>query len=281
MVINDNDIAPSGQPGIAVETALNASQTQYLGPNTDLYFYDEVNGKLMARIENLDSFDYGCTQVVIDRAGASATQFRNTDSASYLMDKTFHVLPTTNNPSGSYKVTLFYTLEEVNGWESFTSQAITSIQLVKTEGRISDVSAANPKGGGAVTLCSPVISQLGSNTGLTGQFTNGFSDLGAGVPGPDTIAVPQAFADSGSSGFTISPNPFQDHLGILFKRAPTGQVGIRLLDMTGREMLRQSASPTAGSMLVINVPGTSLARGVYLLEVWYNGKRHVAKVVKQ
>ncbi|HVS98542.1 MAG TPA: zinc-dependent metalloprotease [Puia sp.] len=170
-------------PGATVQTALNSSKSEYLGPNADVYFYDQTNGQLMARIQNLSGFDYGCTQVVLDRAGTSATQFWNSTPANYLMDKTFHVLPATNSSSGSYTITLYYTQAEVDGWQTATGQTLSSIQLVKVPGQISQVTPASPNGAGTVTTATPTISSVGTNTGLTYNFTNGFSGFGAGVPG--------------------------------------------------------------------------------------------------
>ena len=356
-------------PGTIVQTVLNSSQTQELSPNGDIYFYDNVNGQLMARITNLSSFDYGCTQVVIDRAGTNATQFWNTNTINYLMDKTFHVIPTTNNPSGSYNITLYYTQAEVNGWEAFTGQGIGSIQLVKVPTQISNVTAANPTGGGTVTLATPTISALGTNTALTYNFTNGFSGFGAGVPGLTPLPigllnftgqlqdnnavlnwttsmeqnnkgfevdrsydgnnfskigfVPGAgnsstplnysytdpaltqdnnyyrltqidLDDKGTyskvvlvrdagTGFTVSPNPITDdgNLDILFGQTSPGNVQASLLDMTGRELIRQSGVQTAGSRMHFDLSGLSLSAGVYLLEVRYNGGTQVTKIVKK
>ncbi|HVU94938.1 MAG TPA: zinc-dependent metalloprotease [Puia sp.] len=176
-------------PGTFIQTALNSSQSQYLGPNADVYFYDATNGQLMARIQNLSSFDYGCTQVVIDRAGTTATQFWNTNTANYLMDKTFHVIPTTNNSSGSYNITLYYTQAEVQGWQTATTQTLSAIQLVKVPGQISSVTPAAPNAAGTPTIVTPTISALGTNTGLTYNFTNGFSGFGAGVPSLTVLPV--------------------------------------------------------------------------------------------
>jgi Pregnancy-associated plasma protein-A len=172
-----------------VQTVLNSSQQQYLGPNADLYFYDQTNSRLMARIQNLSAFDYGCTQILIDRQGSSATQFWNSNTSNYLMDKTFHVLPTTNNPAGSYNITLYYTQAEINGWTGATSQSLSNIQLVKVSGQISGVTPAAPAGGGTMVTGAPTISVLGTNTGFTYNFTNGFSGFGAGIPGSSPLPI--------------------------------------------------------------------------------------------
>jgi hypothetical protein len=170
-----------------VQTALNSSVQQYLGPNADIYFYDQTSQQLMARIQNLSNFDYGCTQVVIDRQGTGSSQFWNNNTVNYLMNKTFRVLPTNNNSAGSYNITLYYTQAEINGWTAATAQSLSNIQLVKVAGQISSVTPAAPTGAGAVVIGTPTISSLGTNTALTYNFTTGFSGFGAGVP---SVALP-------------------------------------------------------------------------------------------
>jgi hypothetical protein len=181
-----------GIQATTVQTALNSSAQQYLGPSADIYFYDQTNHQLMARIQNLSNFDYGCTQVVVDRQGTGSSQFWNNNTANYLMDKTFRVLPANNNTSGSYNITLYYTQAEINGWTTATAQSLSNIQLVKVAGQISSVTPAAPTAAGAVVIGTPTISSLGTNTALTYNFTTGFSGFGAGVP---AVALPLRLLD--------------------------------------------------------------------------------------
>jgi hypothetical protein len=358
-----------GVPTTGVQSTVNSSQSQYLGPNADVYFYDQTNGLLMARIQNLTNFNYGCTQVVIDRAGTNATQFWNTNTTNYLMDKTFHVLPTTNNASGSYNLTLYYSQAEIQGWQTLTGQSLAAIQLVKVPGQISMVTAANPNGAGSVTVVTPTIGTLGSNTSLTYNFTNGFSGFGAGIPsfsdlpigllkfsgrlegnnailtwstsyeqnnkgfevdrsvdgtnfsaigfvsgaGNSTTQKDYTFTDPsllGDSNYyqlkqidldgritysnivllnkthlvpylTISPNPFTSDLDILFGHVPTEKVQIRLLDIAGRELWRQTGIQSDGSRLHVGLSGSSLSAGVYLLEVLSNSGIRIQRVIRK
>jgi len=357
-----------GIPGTVVETTLNSSQQQYLGANSDIYFYDQSNNQLMARIQNQSAFDYGCTQVILDRAGTNATQFWNNNTANYLMDKTFRVLPTNNNPSGSYIITLYYTQAEINGWQTTTGQSLGNIQLVKTTGQISSVTPLNPTGGGTVVIGTPAISTLGTNTGLSYNFTTGFSGFGAGVVG---VALPISLLDfegrlgnknvllnwstaseENSKGFEIersydavhfgkigyveavgnssSPknysfidpdiaqennyyqlkqidldnkfvlskiilvkglfanvfkilnNPFTNYIDIQFGEQVTGKTQIRLLDITGRELLRKTWEASGLSTLRIDLSQKNIVAGVYLLEVTFNNnQKHVERVVRQ
>jgi hypothetical protein len=169
--------------GTQVENTLNASALEYLGPNSDIYFYNKSDAKILAHIQNLSNFNYGCTQILIDRAGSGASQFWNTNTSNYVMNKTFHVIPTNNNTSGTYNITLYYTQAEINGWQSATGQSLLNIDLIKTTNQIFNVTPANPTGAGTMVTGAPAISTLGTNTGLTYNFTTGFSGFGAGIVG--------------------------------------------------------------------------------------------------
>lgn len=172
--------------GTPVSTALNSTKTAYLGPLDDAYFYD-ASGNIVARIKNLTAFDYGCTQIIIDRAGSGATQFWNNAPANYLLSKTCKVIPTNNTAAGSYQVTLYYTAAEVAGWEAATGRtwAGSSMQVVKVSNGffIPDVTPAVPHTADVSTVTG-TKGTLGSNFTIRGDFSStGFSGFGVGVPG--------------------------------------------------------------------------------------------------
>jgi len=286
---------------------------------------------------------------------------------NYLMDKTFRVLPTTNDPTGSYNITLYYTQAEVTGWQTVTAQSISNIQLVKVGAKISDVTPANPTGAGTVVIGAPIVGTLGTNTSLTYNFTTGFSGFGAGIPsvalpiglldfegrlqqqnvalqwttvseeGAKSFGIERSYdgvrfenigyvAAIGTSHsphryvftdtsiardknfyrlreidlddkftyskviqvngapqrnpFTVSPSPFTTGLDILFARTPVENINIRLLDMTGRTLLRRYNSPSGQPLLHIDLSGLSLPAGVYLLEVRTGTNTYIQKIEK-
>jgi len=172
-------------PQTDVESALNSSKSVYLGPNSDVYFYSSTDGELLARIQNLSSHDYGCTSIEIDRAGTNSSQFWNTNTANYLMNKSFRVIPTNNNSSGQYTITLYLTQSEVNGWQTATGQSWANIQFIKLPSQISNVTPATPEpdGIGTVQVVTPTLGTLGTSYTLSYTFSNGFSGFGAGIPG--------------------------------------------------------------------------------------------------
>ena len=172
-------------PQTPVETVLNSSKSFYFGPNADVYLYSSTDGDLLARIQNLSSHDYGCTTVEIDRAGTSSSQFWNTNTTNYLMNKTFRIVPENNNASGQYTITLYMTAAEVAGWQTATGQLWANIQMIKIPSQISNVTPSTPEpdGAGTVQVVTPTLGTLGTAYTMSYTFSNGFSGFGAGIPG--------------------------------------------------------------------------------------------------
>lgn len=170
--------------GTAISTALNSTKNVYLGPNDDVYFYDAA-GAILARIKNLTAFDYGCTQVTIDRAGTGTTPFWNTNTTNNLLQKTIKVVPTNNTTTGSYQITLYYTGIEVANWQTATGLSFSTAQVVKVSNGffVPDVSPATPRINDVI-LVGGSSTALGSNFTITGNFSStGFSGFAVGVPG--------------------------------------------------------------------------------------------------
>lgn len=177
--------------GEQVATALNSEKTESLGARNDLFYYTS-SGQVMARVLNLSDHNYGCTRVIIDRAGTGVKQFWNTNDGNYLMDKTFRILPTTNNATGRYEVTFYFTKAEKEGWEAATGKSWDSIQIVKLPSRITNVSPANaqPDGAGSIKVIDAVKRSFGPDYySLSGIFETGFSGYGFGVPGRMTTLL--------------------------------------------------------------------------------------------
>jgi hypothetical protein len=173
-----------------VETVLNSTKTIYLGPYADAFIYSSADNELITRIQNLSSFDYGCTQVTIDRAGSSSAQFWNTDPSNYLLSKSIKIEPTNNTSTGNYQITLYYTGTEVNGWQVPTGRLFANNQVIKVSNGfyIPDVTPASPHFND-ITITPGTTSTVGTSHSIKGTFNNtGLSGFGAGYPcGTSTI----------------------------------------------------------------------------------------------
>jgi len=168
-----------------VATTVDESDEENLGPNSIVYFYSATTGNLMAKIENLSSHDYGCTSVTVDRAGNSAVKYQDAGDAFHLADKTFRVIPQTNNSEGEYNITLYYTTNEVDGWEAATGNDWDIDAVVhKSEGSINEVTDGD----------TPVYDVVAATTAdnqfqITGHFTTGFSGFGVGAVQASALPV--------------------------------------------------------------------------------------------
>ncbi len=156
-----------------IQTVINtgAADTQYLGPNETVAFYDPTSGNLMAKIENLSNHDYGCTTVEVDRAGNNEMAwFGDYD----ITNKTVKVTPTTNSTTGLYTLTLYYKANEL---ATFTGSAIKS--MGKSAGKVGDGNSAN-------SSWAEVSVQSAFNTdyAFTSTFDSGFSGFGLSTAPP-------------------------------------------------------------------------------------------------
>ncbi|MGE5107236.1 MAG: T9SS type A sorting domain-containing protein [Sphingobacteriales bacterium] len=173
----------------SVETVLSSSYQTKIGPNETVNVFDGSN-KILATIQNLTNLDYGCTTVQIDRAVASSVYsqpFWNNNTANYLTSKSIKVVPSQNgsNTSGSYKITLYYTAAEVNGWQTETGNTWNNAQVVKVSNGyyIPDVTPSSIHAAD-VTITTGTSGTLGTDYSITGTFANAsFSGFAAGIPG--------------------------------------------------------------------------------------------------
>lgn len=170
-----------GYFGAPVESVISSEQ-EYLGANANVYFKD-AGGKLLAEIQNLTSFDYGCTTVQIDRAGTSANTFWHNTNDKKITTTTFKVTPTNANPNGQYKITLYYTKAEIDGWKSITGKNLgdADMRVIKVSNHnISEVTPTTPYVSD-VSWATLTKAAFGSDTAISATFSTGFSGFGIGA----------------------------------------------------------------------------------------------------
>ncbi len=100
----------------SVDTATGYDEKP-LGPMQTVDFYDKVTGDVLATIQDLNGFNWGCVKVEVDRAGTGAqwvTGDPQTTAQTKLFDKTYKVTPANNNANGQYSITFYLTQAEVN-----------------------------------------------------------------------------------------------------------------------------------------------------------------------
>ena len=145
--------------GTAVQTAVNSGTTNDLidlpGVGT-IYTSDAATGDVMLDITNNNSFDYGCTDTSVSRAGTGAQPYNGSSFPNLVMDKNFSIGVDNATNSGSTTVKFYFTPAEIIGWENATGLSRTELIAYRTTGN--ETSAL-------------VIGSFGANITLTGNFT--------------------------------------------------------------------------------------------------------------
>ncbi len=142
-----------------VQTAVNTGTTNDLivlaGAGT-IYTSDTATAKVMLDITNNNSFDYGCTDTSVSRAGTGAQSYNGSTAPNLVMDKNFRIGVGNSTNSGDTTIKFYFTPAEITGWESATGLSRTELVAYRTTG--DETSALS-------------IGSFGTNITLTGNFT--------------------------------------------------------------------------------------------------------------
>ena len=166
-----------GVTGPKTESVLDATNTSYLGPFADMYFYSN-SGNILGKIRNLSNWDYGCTSVKVDRAGTGTKGFVNNSTANAITDKTIFVTPANNNQNGQYEITLFYRKAEVDGYKAATGLFWSNTGIAKTKNAVSSYTPGTVPPGLAEISAAISRNAYGDDSTITAQFNTGFSGFG-------------------------------------------------------------------------------------------------------
>lgn len=153
--------------------------------NKPSYFYSVRDGELMARLSNGTSHNYSCMTATIEKSGSNAFElYVNGTDHHRVGDKVVRMIPFTNNASGNYTVTLYFTEAEILAIEAYTSFTRNQFYIYKTEAAsYASASAANTTRVAATYTAIP-----GIGGSFTASFTTGFSAFAVGAA--VSIALP-------------------------------------------------------------------------------------------
>ena len=172
----------------SVDTAAGYNEKP-LGPMQTVDFYDKITGDVIATIQDINGYNWGCVKVELDRAGTGAqwvTGDPQTTAQSKLFDKTYKVTPTNNNANGVYQITFYLTQNEVNGWQLVSGNPFGVARVVKYNDRINNMTYTSTFEQNIATRASYMG---GSDWTITSQFNTGFSGFGFGFIPPPVLPV--------------------------------------------------------------------------------------------
>jgi len=97
-----------------VQTALTTVNDKLnISDSGTFYAADTVSDDLIMSVVNNNTFDYGCTDVSVSRAGTAAQTYNSSTGANHVMDKTFTITPTNTATSGNNDITFYFTDAEI------------------------------------------------------------------------------------------------------------------------------------------------------------------------
>ena len=177
-------------PGNPVADTLTISSTQYVGPFSEVYFYDKSpQRKIIAKLKNLTSWNYGCTNIRIDRYGNKTMPFWNNIKSQYLAQKTLTVTPEKNTANGKYEITLYYTNAEKTGFEMESRAKWENIKIIRADVPISTITPQNPQTDKVQIRAIRSFSSFGTAYTITTDFTSSLSSYGVGFASTNALPV--------------------------------------------------------------------------------------------
>jgi Zn-dependent metalloprotease len=169
--------------GRAIETELGDAVSERVNAETGkpTYFYSTADGELIARVSNSTAHNYGCMSASIEKAGnAGFVLYTDGVNSHRVADKVVRMTPATNNVSGSYNITLYFTEQEIAALEAYTSFTRTNFYIYKTAAaNYTGATSANTERVAATYTAIPGFGGSFSASFNTG-FSSGFA-LGAAV----------------------------------------------------------------------------------------------------
>lgn len=272
-ILVDN-IKVKGTQSAAIETSI-ASSTEYVSAGSTIHFYSNA-GKIMATLDNLSAIDCGCTTLEIDADGTGATPYISTANTARTTQKSYKLSwgnPVTNL---SYRLTLYYTNAEIQGWENATGRLRTQMTLIGSPNAMSTPIAT------AQYASLPTVSNIIGNTAVSIQGS--FSRANVGFAGcvSELAEGPLSLERNNiSNEVAIYPNPTTGQIRINFKNITVSpQTTWKLLDANGRTAGVWVGKPEEVEK-EINELLAKTPKGLYLLHLQDDKTYFTRKIVKQ
>jgi hypothetical protein len=244
----------------SVRNTINPAEA-HLGPHGKVFFFDPGSGGIMLSIENLTSHDYGCTEVMVDKAGATANNSYQTGSTT---GKSFFVNPANNQPNGQFKITLYYTDSEIDGWTWFNHQNDTpdNLKVIQFEGN------ASPANEGSASTAPTMAGGYGDDFTYTASFTGSLAGFSLGNLSGNSGFAPGHSSTGNAQGFlqaSASPNPTTDRLTVEWQASELNDGQITLMGINGQVYHREPIAAAGYGRTTLDM--SQLPAGVYIVRI--------------
>jgi len=248
------------------QTALNTGTPDnvYLPSSGTVYTSNPSDNKVMVDISNNNNVDYGCIDVSVSRATGASVMYQVAGSANYVMGKTFTINPAITQASGNATVKFYFTETEIAEWESTTGNNRNELAIIKSNGETILASLQSFNTNGAYELTHSLSATF--STGISATYYFGKMEAVLGVDQSELNII------------GLYPNPSN---GIISLSVDTNNdVETTLYDIRGRKVYSKLHANNS-DIFVSKLDFSTMASGVYMLNVQSGSKRVVKKVVIQ
>lgn len=264
-------------PNNHVQTVRNTSAPaeEFLGPFGTVYFTDPGTGGMMVVLTNETAHNYGCVQVMVDKAGSTAN---NNWATGTTFSKTLRIL--TEYPgSGTLSAGLYFDDGELTGWQWFNNGGWEAEEALVYEFA------------GPASLANESLAQVRSTTfaaynsedtrldvQLSG-LTNAVIGFAVGRLSPAANSNFQSLSTISSS--SLAPNVTHDYSELRWRATTDGPTTIRVVDAQGQLVASYTVEGYTGYNR-FTVQATALVPGMYFVQLIKEGAPvEIQRLIKQ
>ncbi len=243
-----------------IETKISSSSYENIEPKNIAEYYSPA-GKLICSIENIDNKTMKKIYAKIDNEGVGASPFLGkTKTSDFSIDKTIFINDSSDETAlanNHYRITMYFTTEEVVGWEKQTGNNRNTLSIChnpflsvpfKESGSDKDYShGINPK--------REIV--FGGDFAVSAEFTGAMLNGGFGANNPSASNV--AEHQEITSGL-LFPNPASDYITVTLE----GAEKVIVRDAAGRTLINVDLENSRFSV-------RELPPGIYTVAIIGNG----------
>ena len=259
---NSDRVRPDITLGItvatAIETVLNRNKTNFVGGAGTTYFFSQGFNNLMSSTANA-SASLGCVTFNIQEAGTVWQNYFNGQRSQKVFDVTL-----SNNPSATYTIGLYLTVAELGGKTPNTLN-------------IGQTSAATLAGANSsnTTVYTATLTNFGSDYLYTATVSGGgrfFLTDGIVTSVIDVTRTGETFVK-------LLQNPIRNAVLINVSNEQRKNINASLFTNNGQLLKTWNLGKASGAT-ELNLNGTTLSSGTYILRVFADNKAQSLKLIK-
>ncbi|WP_083478349.1 T9SS-dependent choice-of-anchor J family protein [Lacinutrix himadriensis] len=255
-----DDVSVTTNATTAVQTDVNTASSAQMNINGmgTVYAYDSASDNIIAKIDNNDAFDYGCTDISVMRAGTGAQILESATSSNFVADKAYKVTTENANVSGDVTNTFYLTEDEILGWETATGRDRSDLVIFREVD------------GEFIESIASIIGSYGSDITLEGTFTGANGNYYFGPS--EALSI----ADNSFETFALYPNPSNGEINV--NLSTSQDVNVTLYDVRGRKVFANSYNNSNATFnKTINLE--TVSAGLYLIQFESGSKKTTKKLV--